>query len=706
MAFLYESYTAVDSGGVPVLDDQWHAQTFTPSTSHIILEIDLKLYRIGSPGIATFGIYGTDGSGHPDTSGAALASGTTDVDTLTTNVAGEWRKITLGAGTELTASTKYAIVANTAPPSGHLRWAQDAADASYAGGNHETTANAGSTWATQSGADLGFKEYGGSVILADNPPIANVSYSKKLVVIGANEFWYESSAGTMSKLDAADGDFDVEKGIQIVEAYGKIFMANDSNLKVADFNNIKITTTDLGLHPPDHGSVLIGGTSGAQMVVDYITNLDDNEACVIYGKQITTADFQNEAVTGKDDDGNSISFTGTAQTSGPFWYDWTTYGNAAGTDTTYGELPNKATIACLYIGRVVISGDPENSHQWYMSRQGHPFDFLYGINDSQSAVAGNNADAGEIGDVITALIPYKDDYLIFGCVNTLWYLAGNPCDGGSINEFDLTTGIFGSQSWCFDGDGNLWFWGTNGLYKSTIPGKPVCISEVRLPDLVKDEAVDPSTHRILLSYDRRKAGIIITITALADGTNSNYFYDLRTEGFFPETYPEECGVYSSYYYESQDPDYRKLIVGCTDGYLRFFDESAKSDDIGDADEAIDSYVTFAPLPMSPNPSLTGKLTGLDITPAGGGTGGSQSDSDDLYFRVYAANIAEKIIELLSADTNPNIAGTIKAVQQRGNRIRRTVKGTYMGIKIGNNTAAETWAFEQFLYNIKNAGRLK
>ncbi len=149
------------------------------------------------------------------------------------------------------------------------------------------------------------------------------------------------------------------------------------------------------------------------------------------------------------------------------------------------------------------------------------------------------------------------------------------------------------------------------------------------------------------------------------------------------------------------------MVGCQDGYIRIFDEDAADDDIGASDEAIDSYVTFAPMPMSADPRLTGKLTGLDIISAGGAAGGSQSDSDDIYFKVFTANVAEQILEKLNADVNPNISGTIKAPgRQRGSSIKRKVKGIYAGIKIGNNTAAEKWAFEQLMLDFKPAGRFK
>ncbi len=546
------------------------------------------------------------------------------------------------------------------------------------------------------------------------------TYTKQLVTIAGNELWYEEPAGTMIQLaaSAVAGELDCTVPLSMFELYGKVFIVNGTRKKVYDPINVKITTSDLGTNPPDHGNVLTGA-GGAEMIVDYITNLDDNEACVIYGRLTTVAVFANsEAVAGTDNDGNSISFTtSAAQTNPPHWYNWTPYGDADGTRVApnfFGKMPEYATMGCNYQGRATISGNKYYPHQWYMARQENPFDFIYGIDDAQSAVAGNDADAGEIGDVVRALVPRKDDYLIFGCVNTIWYLVGNPCDGGTILELDLTSGIFGPLAWCFDSEDNFYYMGTNGLMRCKIPGTPVNISDVRLPGLVDDENIDPSTHRVTLHYDRKRVGILLTITSVADGTNSNYWYDLRTidennvGGLFPEAYPEECSVFSGCHYEARDPDYRKLILGCNDGYLRYFLDTAKSDVLtDDSVEAIDSYVTFGPLPMGPDPKLTGKLTGLDCVTAGTLPSGGSSDSDGITFDVWVANSAAKIIELLIADASPNIAGTIKSPgRRRGSNVKRKVKGVYVGVKLQNNVAAKTWAFEQLMLDFKRSGRLK
>ncbi|GAG73193.1 unnamed protein product [marine sediment metagenome] len=301
----------------------------------------------------------------------------------------------------------------------------------------------------------------------------------------------------------------------------------------------------------------------------------------------------------------------------------------------------------------------------------------------------------------------------------MWFLAGDPCDGGSINELDLTVGIYGADSWAFDGEGSLHFWGTNGVYKTTIPGTPKCISEIRLPKLVKSEKVNPADYRITMAYDRLRSGILICITKLSDGSNSNYWYDLRTVGedgvggFFPESYGNNRGAYSLFHYGANDADYRDLLIGCTDGHIRKFNEALKSDN--DTDDAagvgtvlIDSYATFGPIQLARDPKFKGKITGLDLISAGGGvTDGSQPDSNDVDCKIFVASSAEKVIEKLYADTNPNFSKTIKAPgRRRGNTIKRKIAGVYAGIKLQNDTAGETWGFEQLLMAIKKSGKFK
>jgi len=595
--------------------------------------------------------------------------------------------------------------------------------------------------------------------------------TKKIVAIGNNQVEYEDVAGSLTEITGAI-DIDTTDQLAAFEAYQKVIVVNGATLRVADFINTKI---DLGAGneltaPPAKGDILTQTGSGAKMVVDFV----DSTKRYIYGYTTTATAFTTTAghtLTSGDEtatmDPNPApkpDVVSEASTM-PHWYSYTDYpdiilsiakyGQAIGSTKTFGTLPAKAYLGCLYRGRVVLSGNPEYPHQWYMSRQADIWDYAYLASDAQSPVVGNNTDAGEVGDIVRALIPYKDDYLIFGCATTMWVLRGDPAAGGSLDEVDLTVGIFGANSWCFDGDGNLYFWGTNGIYVMPAGfGAVKCLTENTLPAIVTEEDVKPSVHRITMGYDRKRRGILTCITKISDGSNSNYWYDLRTGGFFPESYPAACGAYSIFHYAANDPDYADLLLGCKDGYVRKFLDTAKGDDDGvGADTAINSYCVLPIQPLAPDGDHEGKLTSLTITTAGGAAGGTELDTDGLDYKLYSANDAETCLEKMKATTAwatgtvyaigdlrihdsieyrcivahtsdvggpPNEApdtnttdwetvvhesGTLSGVGRK-ERIRKRVRGAYLGIKLANDTADETWAVEAISGNVEPGGKIR
>jgi hypothetical protein len=673
-----------------------------PGADGSIVGLDLSAYAdVSAPGSSTITveIFPTDESGAPVTSGSALGTATYQRDNLANmnNRPIPWFPANFSPPVTVSGGVKYAIIVRQSnalnTPVGF-----NSGEGLYPAGAMWQTNDAGANWGLHgAGADsFALKTYVFSTV-AVTP--TDIDYSKKLVAVGNNQMWYETTPGTMGELAAATGDIDCGDLLNIFEGYGKVFVANKDKLKVADFQNSKITTASVGVYP-QFGAYIIGGTSGAAMSVDYITSLSG--ACTIYGTNVTAATFTSgEAVTGTNPDGTSVSFTtNSAEDAGPHWYDWTTYGNS----TNFGALPPRATLGCLFRGRAVISGNNIAPHQWYMSRQANPFNWLYGINDAQSAVAGNNTDAGEVGDIITALIPYKDDFLIFGCVDSMWYMTGDPTSGGSLDELDLTTGIFGANSWCWGEDDVLYFWGLNGIYKVSLPGGvPKCLSEVRLPALIDDEAVDPTTHRITMAYDKRRAGILTTITKLSDGSNSCYWFDFRTDGFFPESYPDVCGIYSAVQYNAFDASYKQVMYGCQDGYIRYHDETAKDDDITVGTEAISSYVTFGPFLLAQWAGDEGKVTGFDLILGGGG---SAPESDGASYEFYTGKSAQEVVKKMAAGTPIAVAGSVAGSGRKRETFKRKIRGVYCGIKVKNITAAQTWAMEQALITIAKAGRLR
>jgi len=696
-------------------DATWAAQTFTPAISHAITKVKLILGSNGTPGDLTIMIKATSG-GEP--TGDALCTGTQVAADIPDSWSGTQVFVDFDVPTSLIAGTKYAIVCKSLTSDGanYVQWYKKTTDV-YAGGNALNSVNSGDDWTPAATYDFAFEEWG-----VVGPPVDQVTI-KKLVAAADNAVYYEDEAGSMTAIVAADEDVDTTKQLVMFEAFQKVIVVNGTNLKVADFINTRL---DLGAgneltDPPAKGDILTQTTSGAKMVVDFV----DSTKRYIYGYTTTDEVFTttaghtlvsgDETATMDPNPAPEPDVVSEASTT-PLWYDYSTYpdivlsvekyGQTIGSTKTFGILPQhgvfpaKAYLGCLYRGRVVLAGNPNYPHQWYMSRQANIWDYAYLAGDGQAPVVGNNAEAGEIGDVITCLIPYKDDYLIFGGANKIHVLRGDPAKSGELDPVDLTVGIFG------DGDSNLYFWGTNGIYMMPAGfGSVKCLTENTIPNILADENVDPSTHRISLGYDRKRRGILVCITVLATGVNSNYWYDLRTGGFFPESYPTVCGVYGMFYYAANDKDYADLLLACQDGYIRKFDDSAKDDDSGATDTAISSYCTLPIQPLAADGDHEGKLTSLTVTTAGGATDGAFGDTDSVSYELHKGDAAETVLEDIVDGATALESGTLSGTGRK-ERIRKRVRGAYLGVKLSNSTAEETWAVEAVAGEVVPAGKIK
>lgn len=161
MAILYESYEITDTSALMYEQapyDMWESQIFTPSTTHTITSVQLKLYKKGSPGTFDVGIYAVDGDGHP--TGSALCSGSIQGNDLGTSDVGVWTEITLGNGAILAAYKKYAIVCHiTGGDANNYVAINTKIVGAYANGYRENSSDAGSSW-TNTGYDSTFREYG------------------------------------------------------------------------------------------------------------------------------------------------------------------------------------------------------------------------------------------------------------------------------------------------------------------------------------------------------------------------------------------------------------------------------------------------------------------------------------------------------------------------------------------------------------------
>ena len=670
---------------------------FNATSSYGAVSVKIKVFRVGSPGTVTIGMWAALDSvtpGHFIPTGSVLASNTFNGNTITTDTAGEWIEIVFSSTATIVASSDFGILMNapSSNASNYMEWKSDDGNQSHPFAIY-VSSNGGASYSR-------LQNWGSMYEVYDAKSIPNdKKYTRNLVTFSANKVFYGPSPTDMTELAAASGNIDTSLAMQATEAYGKVFIANGENLRVADFVNIKVNTTSIGSNVPNHGNILTGGTSVAKMVTDYIdANSGDTN---LYGNLITTAVFvSGETVTGTNNDGDAVSFVLSAnQTTGPHWYDWTVY---AGDESTYGSLPTTASIIELHIGSVWLMGDSRYPHQWYKSRQNNPWDYLYAQDDAGSAVAGNDTDAGEVGDIIVDAISYSDDYMVIAGSNELYVIIGNPAAGGRIDLL-RNTGLVAAKAWTWDDEGNLFMLSNEGLLRiSKGFGEAANLTKEAYPDFIEDLAINPSLHRVSMGYDSADVGILITKTTTADGVNVNWWYDTRTGGLFKYVFPKEASVFSMWRFAADDPADSALVYGCNDGYVREFLKTAKSDDIGATDEAIDAYVGFGPFKTSEAVRKAGRVSNIDVR-LGGANDNAADDSDDVAVKVYTADNPEKIIKDMVVGTSPRYTKTHKAAGHRkGNVDRRKVYGRWFGVVVGNNTAGESFSIEKI--NFDSIGR--
>jgi len=168
IATKYENYITGDDNSTYVYGIYWSAQSFTPTTSHIVHKIKLLLYRIGSPAIVEVAIRAVDTYGFPV--GGDLCVGSFNGDGLTTNTAGEWKEVTFNSDYQLVANTKYAIVMRTSTGTmgNAVYWRYDSTVATYSGGEALASANSGIDWSSYANYDWMFEEWSGTDYAANS----------------------------------------------------------------------------------------------------------------------------------------------------------------------------------------------------------------------------------------------------------------------------------------------------------------------------------------------------------------------------------------------------------------------------------------------------------------------------------------------------------------------------------------------------------
>lgn len=303
-----------------------------------------------------------------------------------------------------------------------------------------------------------------------------------------------------------------------------------------------------------------------------------------------------------------------------------------------GQVPTGCPLIARYRDRIVFAGEHANPHVWYMSRQSTPLDFNYSSDgqDQQRAVAGTDANAGTMGEPITALMTHSDDYLVFGCISSLWRLEGDPAafDGELVN-LSRRVGVRSANSWCHGPNGEILFLAHDGVYMLPPGGKayPQGISEHQIPEDLAN--VDPTAYTITMAYDSEFDGVWIFMTAGTTAANRHFWMDWETKSFWPVVMQGTHEAFSVIEHIADDPLTSGVIIGARDGHLRKFDADNQDDDGTD----ITNYAYLGPIPLAPD-GREGMLVSIEAAVA--------EESGDITWNLYAAATFEDVWDASSA----------------------------------------------------------
>lgn len=354
--------------------------------------------------------------------------------------------------------------------------------------------------------------------------------------------------------------------------------------------------------------------------------------------------------------------------------------------TTAGNSPVSCPLIARYRDRMVLAGDKANPHVFYMSRQRDPHDWDYGAaeSDAQRAVAGTLADAGLVGEPIRAMIASSDDYLLFGCQDSLWILRGDPAMGGSIDSLSQDIGIIDSGACCGTPEGGVVFLSRRGLYEIAPGGMsfPSPISQKAIPAELID--VDTDAYTITMAFDSYDNGIHIFLSRGTGGVVNHWWLDWQTRGLWPVSLPYVQDPTSIAVVGQVGHGASDVVLGCRDGYLRELKDANATDDSTE----ITSYVFLGPIGLGGSGYAEGILHELVAV--------LDEQSGDVDWEVYVGKSPEAALAAGAFATAKTWSAGLNY------KSRPMARGTAMFLKLANNTT-DAWVFEGITAVMRRAG---
>lgn len=207
-----------------------------------------------------------------------------------------------------------------------------------------------------------------------------------------------------------------------------------------------------------------------------------------------------------------------------------------------------------------------------------------------SAADGPSSTAGRPHDPIQTLIPTNTNRLIFGCANSIRMIVGNPAvPSTQIVVITASLGMAFGPCWALDGEGTIYFMASDcGIYAMPeTGGQPVplshqsAVNEQQASILRRLQTINLATYYAKLLWDKRNQCLHVFVCPYGAGGTivSHYLWHKPSNAWFPvqfgATGKQPC---CAFMFESDTDTGRRAAIGCEDGYVRYWDDVAKTDD--------------------------------------------------------------------------------------------------------------------------------
>lgn len=309
----------------------------------------------------------------------------------------------------------------------------------------------------------------------------------------------------------------------------------------------------------------------------------------------------------------------------------------------FGTPPLGCRSIVRYRDRLTLGESLHESHLWFQSRNGVPNDFQYfpSANDVGKAVAGQNSEAGAIGAPITALMPHSDDYLLFGCADSLWVLRGDASYGGQIDNLSRGIGVISRDAYCYGPKAELIFLSRDGIYAMAngVAGTPESISREKMPQELTN--IDVNAYHVSMEYDPQSRGVHIMVTPFDTADSSSHFYlSWETQAFWSVRHINSGhDTFAMHNYTAQNLSQSNVLLGGRDGYIRKFDETTMLDDGSE----IKSFAVLGPMLIADGFDNEGIIEYMSVD--------LDNDSDCAYMSVLIAENHDQVIDKATAYEN-------------------------------------------------------